>query len=254
MAARKKPAGTRSPAPAAPGTKIRVILVEPEGEVNLGSAARAMANFGTTDLRLVRPKAKPGPQARMFAKHAWPTIQKARRAKTLAEAARGCTMVVGTTGVPRRFWRGIKNCLTPREFSKKATETKGTIALVFGNEGTGLSEGDLKECDAIVSIPTDGEYPVMNLSHAVAVMLYEASHASQKEGLYEPAARGKLERLQKMFAETLALAPTVHDKGKVARAFGQILARARPADDEVQALFAAASGLKKAIREKGKRA
>jgi len=225
-----------------------VVLVEPEFEINLGSIARAMENFGAKDLVLVRPKAKLGFQAKLFAKHAWPLLKKAKAAKGLDEAVKGCSFVAGTTGVPRRFWRGIKNCLTPPELAEKVAGQNESVALVFGNEGTGLGPEDLKKCDAIVTIPTSKKYPVMNLSHAVAVVLY-ALFSSRKPGaLYEPAPRKKLRRLESMFGEIMAGAKTVHDKEKVARAFGQILARARPGDDEAQAMFAAMSGIKKELK------
>lgn len=242
---KKRPAAPASAPAATPA--VRVVLVEPEGEINLGSVARAAENFGVRELVLVRPKAKLSFQAKLFAKHAWPLLKKARAVKTVEEAAKGCSFVAGTTGVPRRFWRGIKNCLTPAELAEKAAGEK--IALVFGNEGTGLGPEDLKKCDAIASIPTSEKYPVMNLSHSVAVMLYALRSAPAAKPLYEPAARKKLGRLESMFAEIMAKAKTVHDKGKVTRAFAQVLARARPGDDEAQALFAAMSGIKKAVAE-----
>ena len=227
---------------------VRVVLVEPEFEINLGSVARAMENFGAKDLVLVRPRAKLGFQAKLFAKHAWPLLKKAKIVRTLDEATKGCSFVAGTTGVPRRFWRGIKNCLTPPELAEKVAGRNESVALVFGNEGTGLSPEDLKKCDAIVTIPTSKKYPVMNLSHAVAVVLYALSSAKAGKPLYEPAAKKKLKRLELMFGEIMAGAKTVHDKEKVARAFGQILSRARPGDDEAQAMFAAMSGIKKELK------
>jgi len=222
--------------------------VEPEHEINLGSVARAMENFGAGELWLVRPRARRGFEAKMFAKHAWPLLQKAKKAGKLEDAVKGCSFVAGTTGVPRRYWKGIKNCITPRELAEKIKAGE-KIAVIFGSEGRGLGKADLGKCGAVVSVPTSKKYPVMNLSHAVAVVLYELNSGNAAAGpLYLPAPKKKVARLEKMFKEIVSSAPAVRDKEKVARAFGQILSRGRPGDDEVQALFAAMSGIRKAMR------
>ncbi|MCX6767993.1 MAG: RNA methyltransferase [Candidatus Micrarchaeota archaeon] len=244
--------------------RVRIVLVEPEYEINLGSVARAMENFGARELWLVRPKAGLGFLAKMFAKHAWPLLKNARQAKSLETAVRGCSFVAGTTGAPRRYWRSIKNCVTPRGLAEivserggagaKGASRGGEVALVFGSEGRGLGLDDLKKCDAIVNIPAGAKYPVLNLSHAVAVVLYELN-AGTRDGkpLYRPAAKGKVERLARMFKETVSVLPAVRDKEKVSRAFSQVVARARPGDDEAQALFAALSGMRKLFTRRVRR-
>ncbi len=232
---------------AMPPAKNRVVLVEPEYEINLGSVARVMENFGATELWLVRPRAGPGFLAKMFAKRAWPILKKARKTRELDKAVRDCSFVAGTTGVPRRYWRSIKNCVTPAELAQMISGRE-KVALVFGSEGRGLGREDLKKCDAVVHIPASKKNPVLNLSHAVAVVLYELSSGKKPGLLYLPAGKGKIARLEKMFEEIVSSLASVRDKKKVARAFNQIVSRARPGDDEVQALFAALSGINKAVR------
>ncbi|MFH0922430.1 MAG: RNA methyltransferase, partial [Candidatus Micrarchaeota archaeon] len=143
--------------------KLRLVLVEPMHDVNVGSAARACANFGVDEIILVNPQAKLGLQAKKYAKHAWPLLQKAKRVQTIAKAVRGCSLVVGTTGVVKRFGkRSVKNCVSVEELRSKISENDA-VALLFGNEGTGLSESDLKKCDFIAFVPTSDGYSVLNL-------------------------------------------------------------------------------------------
>lgn len=77
--------------------EIRVVLVRPEYQVNIGAVARVMKNFAASDLVLVRPKAKVGFTARMYAKHSGEILENARKAKSIAEAAKGCDVIIGTT-------------------------------------------------------------------------------------------------------------------------------------------------------------
>jgi len=222
--------------------KLRVVLVEPVHDVNVGSVARACVNFGVDELVLVRPEAKLGLQARKYAKHAFPLLEKAKRAQTVSQATRGCTLVVGTTGVVKRFGkRSVKKCVSVEDLRSKISEND-RVALVFGNEGRGLSERDLLKCDFIAFVPTCDEYPVLNLSHAVAVVLYELT--KKKKELFATAPLWKERCLEKMMADAARLLPTVHDEKKVSLAFSRVLRRARLADDEAQALFAFFSGIK----------
>lgn len=226
--------------------KLRVVLVEPMHDVNVGSAARACANFGVVDIILVKPQAKLGLQARKYAKHAFPLLQKAKQVQSIAQAIRGCSLVVGTTGVIKRFGkRSVKNCVSIGELRSKISENDN-VAVLFGNEGTGLSENDLKKCDFIAFAPTSDRYSVLNLSHAVAIVLYELT--KEKKELFAPAPLQKERRLEKMMVDATKMLPTVHDKKKVSLAFSRVLRRARIADAEAQALFAFFSGVKKLKR------
>ncbi|MFH1106604.1 MAG: TrmJ/YjtD family RNA methyltransferase [Candidatus Micrarchaeota archaeon] len=224
---------------------FRVVVARPLYSGNLGSIARAMKNFGASELVLVNPRARPSDrEAIRMAKHAADILEKAKTEKTIAVACRGCGLVVGTTGVVGRFRRGIKNCMTPKELAGKIGD-EDKVALVFGSEGVGLTEKEFDGCDAVCSIPASKRYPVMNLSHSVAVMLYALS--AEKKGVrhYRLAERAKTLQLARMFDSIIAGLPEVHDKRKVGKAFKNVLARSRPADDEAQALFAALNAMKK---------
>jgi len=220
------------------------VLVEPEYQLNVGMAARALKNFGCRELALVRPRARIGFTAKIFAKHAEDVLARARVFTSLSEAVLGCGVVVGTTSATTRFASTLNNCISVRELAKKI-RGRGRVALVFGSEGTGLGEEDIRACDLIATIPSAAEQPVLNLSHAVAVVLYELYSSQAKEKIFfETAAAHKFRRLEHLFAEALAAANRlprgrrVYDERKVAAAFRRVLERSELADVEAQALLA----------------
>lgn len=219
------------------------MLVETKWDLNVGSVCRAMKNFGCTELYLVNPHAKLGPEAIKYSKHGRDVLESARKVKTLKQALKGCTVAVGTTGVVDRFGKRIlKKCVSTRDLKKKLGRND-KVALVFGNEELGLGDKELNECDLVAFIPANPEYAVLNISHAVAVVLYElyASKGERelKKSAATPAPRHKLDRLEKMFLEFARENKGVHDPEKVATAFKRVLRRARPSDEEIQALYPA---------------
>jgi TrmH family RNA methyltransferase len=151
---------------------LRVVLVAPRNPLNIGAAARAMSNFGFSELRLVNPYHVAFREARS-AVRAGHVLAGAREFPTLAEAVADCTLVVGTTAAAGRetqqpVWRleyGGK-LIRKRLLSQPA-------ALLFGSEKFGLSNEDLAHCHWLMRIPTRGEHGSMNLGQAVAVCLYE---------------------------------------------------------------------------------
>jgi len=239
--------------------KPLVVLVEPMHDANVGSIARAMLNFGFPDLALVKPRCKLGLTSRKWGKHAHHILDNARHCRSLKEATRGCSLVVGTTGVPARYNRFIKTCLTPRELARKLRKNE-RYALVFGPEDRGLDFKEMEACDVLCTIPV--HEGVMNLSHSAAVLLYELYEASRSSSArlhYEPAPRMRVKQAENVFTSITEALPKVRDKKKVSRAFAQILHRARPTLEEVQAMLAALGeaeklALKSASRSRAGRA
>ncbi len=226
---------------------IRVVLVEPKFPVNLGSVCRVMRNFGARELFLVKPVTPISQEAIKYAKHARDLLEGARIVDDFEHAIIGCNYVVGTTGVVPRFKYALKNCIAPRDVTSKVTR-RDRLAVVFGNEGSGLDLATLKKCDAIVSIPAARKFGVLNLSHAVAVLLYEL-YVSRKVTLhYRPARRTQVKYLQRMFGEIVDSIGEIRDKGKVMAAFDNVLSRSRVSDEELQALFVAFGGVRKRLR------
>jgi len=160
---------------------IRIVLVKPKGSGNIGSVARAMMNSGFKDLAIVGAGRIHSFSARAMAVHAREILQGARKFDTLREAVADCGLVVGTTcrgGLYRSHSR------LPREVAPKIVSTIRTdsrqVALVFGPEDHGLSNRDLKYCQWLITIPTNQDYPSLNLAQAVMVCLYEIFLASLK--------------------------------------------------------------------------
>jgi tRNA/rRNA methyltransferase len=152
---------------------LKVVLVSPRNPLNIGAAARAMANFGLQRLAVVAPYAPTWREARS-AVGAPELLQNAEESATLAEAVAGCTLVVATGSLTyRKPEQPVVQLpdLAPRVAQELARG--GRIALVFGSEKHGLSRGDLSYCHVMVEIPTDARQPSMNLGQAVAVCLYE---------------------------------------------------------------------------------
>ena len=150
-----------------------VVLVEPAGPLNVGSVARLCANFGIGELRLVAPRCNPdGEEARRMAVHGGALLASARTFDTLAEALADCRRVLATSGrsepepVPVvQPDRGLAWLL--------AAGSEAPAALVFGREDRGLSNDELLQAGRVVRIGTGSDYPSLNLSHAVAVLLHE---------------------------------------------------------------------------------
>ncbi len=154
----------------------RVVLVRPRNPLNIGAAARAMANFGFQDLVVVAPYDAVWQETRS-AVGAEDIVKSARAAGDLLEAIGDVNLVVGTTTGSRR---SLARPLIPlTEFSAwlERREQPGRAALLFGSEKTGLSNEHLSYCHALVRIPTSSRHPSMNLGQAVAVCCYELLRA-----------------------------------------------------------------------------
>ncbi len=156
---------------------LSIILVEPQGPLNVGSVCRVMMNFGLTDLRLVNPcRAYHSLDARKMALSAQHMLKEAKLFDTLPQALADCHVAFGTT---RRFGRYRNNFYTPDTAGEKIADMDHFIqcALVMGREDNGLDTKELALCQHFVTIPTDDAFPSMNLSHALGIFLYEISKA-----------------------------------------------------------------------------
>ncbi len=149
-----------------------VVLVAPENPGNVGFAVRAMANFGVTRLRIVDTDPRDDKYAKIFAVHAVDTLENAEifdsldDALTDVEAAWGATARKGSNHSVTRATVTLEDLPDP-------TSLPATVALVFGRESVGLTNDELSLCDIAFHIPTSTVYKSMNLSHAIAVTLYE---------------------------------------------------------------------------------
>jgi tRNA/rRNA methyltransferase len=154
----------------------RFVLVRPRNPLNIGAAARAMANFGFREMVVVAPY---GPvwQETRSAVGAEEIVTSARAVESLLEAVGDASLVVGTTAGSRRNLDRDLILLPDFPVWLRQRQARGRVALLFGSEKTGLSNEHLSYCHALVRIPTAGGCPSMNLGQAVAVCAYELARA-----------------------------------------------------------------------------
>lgn len=181
-----------------PLANVAVVLIEPQGPLNIGSVCRVMMNFGLSDLRLVNPQTDHlGDEARRMAVRAAPLLEQAQIFSSLPDALSGCTLAIGTT---RRFGKYREDFIHPDDAGREilAAASSAPTALVFGREDRGLLTNELDLCQRLLTIPTSDELPSMNLAQAVAVCVYEVGQAAA-------AAAGKVQERQRKSAPSAAI-------------------------------------------------
>lgn len=183
-----------------------IVLVRPQLGENIGKAARAMLNFGLTEMRLVAPRdGWPNPSAGPAASGADIVLEKAQVFDTLAEAVADCEHVYATT--VRK--RGVtKSVVTPEQVSQQIVSLKGRHAILFGPERSGLETDDVAVAGSIITVPINPEFGSLNLAQAVILCAYEWSkHQSLAQPTVEeelpPAPQEELDGLIGHFTKLL---------------------------------------------------
>lgn len=155
--------------------KFVIVLVRPRDPNNIGAAARAMANFGLSELRVVEPYL-PTWQIAVSAVGAQDILQQARLFPSLSQALADCNLTIATTALKnRQLNEQIVALPQLPQWIKEQSADK--IALVFGNEKTGLSNEDIELCTAAMHIPTTAKQPSVNLAQAVILTCYELARS-----------------------------------------------------------------------------
>ncbi len=220
-----------------------VVFVEPESSGNIGALARVMKNFGLRDLILVNPKCEIDKEARARAKHAFDVVEKARIVREFGKIG-DFDLIIGTTGKIVSNYDEVRHSITPRELAKQIRK-KTMVALVFGREGIGLKNEELSVCDIVVHIPTDHKYPVMNVSHAAAIVFYELFSADKKLGSDASLREKKI--LFEHFEKILNELDGIRDKKKVAKVFRNVINRAMIEGKEAHTFAGALNEIKKKV-------
>ena len=234
---------------------IHVVLVEPKYEGNVGSVARAMKNFGASDLRLVRP-CPLGEEARRRAMHGLAILEAASSHASFADAVAGMDFVAGTSGIDTESEKKfLRIALTPRELVARLAALHGDVALVFGREDFGLLNEELRACDALVTIPANPEYSILNVAQAAAILLYEFQAANVPLAKRRKASTLEKEKLHEAFAEVLAVTNyPAHRRERTAVMFRRLLGRAAPSTWEFHALMGVLTRATKTIQRERSRA
>ena len=150
---------------------IKIVLVEPAGALNIGAIARVLKNMGLTQLILVNPQCDPlGEEARRMAVHAPNILDDLQIFETLPLALQGCQRVIATTARSRSLPTKLE---TPQQGLPWLLESDSPSALIFGPEDRGLSNQELNYGQRFVGIPSNPDYPSLNLAQAVGICAYE---------------------------------------------------------------------------------
>src|SRR3989454_434477 len=159
---------------------VVVVLHEPQELVNIAHVVRALKNFGFRDLRLVRPREYDAFRVEGIAHQTQDILARVTQHERLEDALADCVHVVGFTSRGRSARR---NQQRPRPAAAEilARSEVGVVALLFGREDKGLANDALDRCHRVVTIPTNPDYPSLNLAHAVVLMLYELALARGDE-------------------------------------------------------------------------
>lgn len=152
-----------------------IVLIRPQLGENIGKAARAMLNFGLTEMRLVAPRdGWPNPDAGPAASGADVVLEKARVFQTTAEAVADCSHVYATTVRKRGVTKPV---LRPDEVAAEISGQTGRSAILFGPERSGLETEDVALARAIVTVPINPDFGSLNLAQAVILVAYEWSRS-----------------------------------------------------------------------------
>jgi len=165
--------------------ELDIILVGINHPGNLGAVCRAMLNHGFAKLSLVNPKCSvDDEEARNRAKHSGRILDDATIYSSLKDAISEASLVVGTSGKREVGSKVLKrHFVLPWEFAERVRTLDGRVALVFGEEGKGLSTDELEMCDILLTLPTWEGYPIANLSQSVGHCVYELHRDRVKNGL-----------------------------------------------------------------------
>ena len=219
--------------------RVRVVLVEVEGPVNLGFIARLLDNFDIDEFYLVSPRADLA-EASRYAARAAHRLEEAIVVDSLDEAIRDASLAACTSAHASRGRDVLRVAMSPWEFAARALEEE-LVALVMGRESTGLTREEIGKCGVLVTIPTSERYRALNLSNATAILLYELYKARILSAArpWEPRARPEEQRLALLYkyASILArkISPTRSDR--ILRAIRNIIERSGASREEVDALL-----------------
>ncbi len=220
--------------------EVLVVLVEPEHPGNVGAVARVIKNF-IGQLVIVNPKFSSFDEAYARAKHGREVLENARIVSNLKEALANVDCVIATTARLGDQYHVFRTPITPEKLAESMKNVEGRVAILFGRESIGLTNEELKLADIVVTIPASDTYPTLNLSHAVAIILYELFKTlSSRSRRIKVRTASKVEREQalKFFREIIEKLDYQEEKKPlVEKAFKNIISRAWISGREIHTLL-----------------
>lgn len=186
-----------------------------------------MKNFQLNDLWIVNPKTPINDEARAFAMGGLDVLKSAKVVGSFRKALKGVDLVVGTSSVAATSTSNLSRVsIKPSDLAEKVQAVKGTIAIVFGRESSGLSNREVEGCDFMVTIPANREYNVLNIATAASIIFYDIFRQRTRRRSFELASRSATERLLQQFDILLRLSNMAPHRRKLAhRAFRNVISR-----------------------------
>ncbi len=236
-------------------SNITIVIVEPLNPGNVGFATRVLANFGVNKLRIVGEDPRNNQYAQMFSVRAVDLLERAGIFSTLDEALSDMhASWAATARVGRNH--SVTRAAVPLTELPDPYSVDGQVALVFGREDAGLTNEEIALCDLVFTIPSSKDYPSMNLSHAIAVTLYELFNKYGTEELPEPteakpATREDREIVYGFFDEVVEELDLKDYRKPIAKqVFRNLLGRAYMTGREVTTLTGVVRKLRDRVRKK----
>ncbi len=240
------------------GPAPAVVLVRPQLGENVGQVARAMLNFGLSDLRLVRPRfGWPNAKAVAAAAGAYEVLNRLRIFEELAPAVADLHLVFATTARERGLEKPV---FTAEAAGRRAREAEGEglrVGYLFGPERTGLDNAELARADALLTIPLNPAFSSLNLAQAVLLCAYEWFRAGDRTPAVRrerpadrPATRGELDALLDWLIGALdetGFFRSPSRRASLVREIEAMFARCHPTVAELNLLF----GILKQLRRGG---
>lgn len=221
---------------------LGIVLVEPRHHINVGYVARIMKNFGVSKLLMVNP-IYDMEEARRYAMHGYHILETAT-STNFEELRRNSRMLVGTTALKASSRLNIvRDTVSPIRLAELIYDIpkKENIYIVFGREASGLMNSELQMCDIVLTNDTGTDYTTMNISHALAIILYEITkrdlqHPTSRVTVRNPkiARRQETEMLIAYAAKAAEMAGyDIHKRPLLDSALKRLLAKSNPTSKEV---------------------
>ena len=220
-----------------------IVLANPGHDGNIGAVARSMLNFGITDLRVIGRDGEWSDEARNRAMNAQSVLDSAKLVSTFADATSDCSVVIGTSGKREDGDKtALRHFLLPEELPERLSKTDGRVAMVFGPEGKGLLNEELRMCDLLVTIPTWEGYPILNLSHAVSIICFSwyvnsdtIPPSGTRNRLLDPDLRNAFRSEISRLVESMPAKE--HKRKGIEETLVRVIMRGLPKDDEIHRLI-----------------
>ncbi|MEM4084394.1 MAG: RNA methyltransferase, partial [Thermoplasmata archaeon] len=219
---------------------------------NIGSLARIMKNFDLEDLILVNPQTEINDEAYKYAMHGDNILKNAKIVQAFDEAIKSMNLVIGTSGIStmseKHFLRIPKS---PEEVAEIISKYNGNVAIVFGREDIGLLNEELEKVDIFLHIKASEKYPVLNITHAAAIIFYEIFKKNLNIEGPRMAEREDLDRLYNIFVDIIEKTRyPEHKKKNTYRMIKKIIGRAGITSWEYHVLIGVLKEIRDQLRQK----